>query len=251
MNFLISPLEQFQVIPIISLSFGIFDFSITNSTVILAFGLFGFLFLINCFIGETPLLVSNCWFSCIEGLYNLVNNLLKDTVGKKGQAYFPFIFSLFSFILIANVAGLIPYSFTVTSHLIVTFSIAIMLFIGINFICIKEHGTLFFSLFLPAGSSLFLAFVLIPIEMVSYFVRPISLSVRLFANMMAGHTLIKVIAGFSWAMVISSGAGSLTQFLPLVILVIVMGLEFGVALIQAYVFTILTCIYLNDAINLH
>ena len=176
---------------------------------------------------------------------------LKDTVGNKGEKFFPYIFSLFTFILIANLIGLVPYSFTITSHLIVTFSLAIATFIGINLICLREHGYHIFSLFLPAGSSLGLAFVLVPIEVVSYFVRPVSLSVRLFANMMAGHTLLKVIAGFAWVMMLSGGFFLIAHFLPLLILIVVMGLEIGVALIQGYVFTILTCIYLNDALNLH
>lgn len=123
--------------------------------------------------------------------------MLVDNVGNRGQKYFPFIFSVFLFVLIANVIGLVPYSFTITSHLVLTFSLALTTFIGINIICVREHGFHVFSLFLPPGSSLGLAFLLVPIELVSYIFRPISLSVRLFANMMAGHTLLKVIAGFS------------------------------------------------------
>lgn len=253
MNFLISPLEQFQILSVIPLRFGAFDISITNSTVVLAFGLFSFCFTVGCFTSgiTSSFLVPNRWFVFIEGIYEVVGNLLKDTIGEKGQKFFPLIFALFSFILIANLIGLIPYSFTVTSHIIVTFSLAFLLFIGINIVCIREHKHMFFSLFLPSGSSLPLAFILVPIELVSYFVRPVSLSVRLFANMMAGHTLLKVIAGFSWTMMVSASVVFFAHFFPLLILVVVMGLELGVALIQAYVFTILTCIYLNDAINLH
>ena len=150
-----------------------------------------------------------------------------------------------------NVSGLVPYSYTLTSQIILTFSLAILLFVGINIVCLVEHKHLFFSLFLPKGSSIGLAFVLVPIELVSYFVRPVSLSVRLFANMMAGHTLLKVLAGFSWSMMVASGSFFFCHFVPLTILVIVMGLELGVALIQGYVFTVLICIYLNDSINLH
>jgi ATP synthase subunit 6 len=139
----------------------------------------------------------------------------------------------------------------VTSHLIVTFTLALMTFIGINIICIKEHGINMLSLFLPSGSSLFLALLLIPIEIVSYFFRPISLSVRLFANMMAGHTLLKVIIGFAWVMMLAGGGLLVAHTIPLLILVVLMFLELGVACIQAYVFSILVCIYLNDAIHLH
>ena len=192
-----SPLEQFQILPVIPFSIGNFDFSITNSTVIILIGLSSFCFLLNALVNDKGSynLVPNRWQVVVEGMYELIAGLLKDTLGGKGQEYFPYVFTLFSFILIANLIGLVPYSFTVTSHLIVTFSLAIMTFIGINLICVREHGHHIFSLFLPAGSSLPLAFLLVPIEIVSYLVRPISLSVRLFANMMAGHALLKVIAG--------------------------------------------------------
>ena len=140
---------------------------------------------------------------------------------------------------------------SVSSPLILTFSLALTTFVGINIICVREHGFHVFSLFLPPGSSLGLAFLLVPIELVSYIFRPISLSVRLFANMMAGHTLLKVIAGFSWSMLLGSGLIFFAHIVPLLVLVILMGLELAVACIQAYVFTILSCIYLNDALNLH
>lgn len=252
---LTSPLEQFQIIPIIPIYLGNYNFSITNSTFISGFGIFGFFLLLHSLINKTSFyfFTPNRWQIIVEILYEIIAGLLiKDIVGLKGEAYFPYLFSLFFFILLSNLIGLIPYSFTITSQLIVTFSLAFFLFLGINIICVRIHKIFFFSLFLPAGSSIILAFVLVPIEIVSYFVRPISLSVRLFANMMAGHTLLKVIAGFAWSMM-SCGKNSLLimHFIPLLILVVVMGLEFGVALIQAYVFTILTCIYLNDAINLH
>ena len=153
--------------------------------------------------------------------------------------------------LLSNLIGLIPYSFTITSHLIVTFALALMVFVGVNIICVKEHGLHMVSLFLPPGTSLGLALLLVPIEFVSYMFKPISLGVRLFANMMAGHTLLKVIAGFAWSMMASGGFLFVAHLLPLFVLVLLVGLELGVAMIQAYVFTILTCIYLNDAINLH
>jgi F-type H+-transporting ATPase subunit a len=123
--------------------------------------------------------------------------MLYDNLNTRGQQYFPFIFSLFMFVLLANLIGLIPYSFTITSHLIVTFALALMVFVGVNVICIKEHGFHMVSVFLPSGTSLGLALLLVPIELVSYIFKPISLGVRLFANMMAGHTLLKVIAGFA------------------------------------------------------
>ena len=187
----------------------------------------------------------------VESIYAVTYSLLEDNVGKSAKSFFPYIFTLFTFIVISNVIGLVPYSFTITSHLIVTLSLALMTFIGINLICIREHGINMLSLFLPPGASLGLALLLVPIELVSYIFRPISLAVRLFANMMAGHTLLKVIAGFAWTMMLSGGVLLVAHLVPLFILVLLMGLELGVAIIQAYVFTILTCIYLNDAIHLH
>lgn len=149
-----SPLEQFQILPVIPFSIGSFDFSITNSTVIISIGLFSFCFILNALVSDKGSynLVPNRWQTVIEGMYELIAGLLKDTLGDKGQAYFPYVFTLFSFILVANLIGLVPYSFTVTSHLIVTFSLAIMTFIGLNIICVREHGHHIFSLFLPAGS---------------------------------------------------------------------------------------------------
>jgi ATP synthase subunit 6 len=264
MKLLCSPLEQFQILPVLPFRIGTFDFSVTNSTVLLLIGLVAFCFILkNAQVLGSPSstsLTSECrtlitpttrWVALMEMYFGFVVSLTKDTAGEKGQKYFPYIFALFSFVLVSNLLGLIPFSFTVTSHLIVTFSLATLNFIGINLICVREHKHRILSLFLPAGSSLPLAAILVPIEIVSYFVRPISLSVRLFANMMAGHTLLKVIAGFAWGMVMSGGLFLIAHFVPLFVLVVVMLLETGVAFIQAYVFTVLTCIYLNDALNLH
>lgn len=253
MFFISSPLEQFQILPIIPLHLGTFDFSITNAFILLGIGLASFIFALYSLLSEQ----GNFYISpnriqyILEIIYTVVYGLLNDNVGSVGKSFFPYIFSLFTFILISNIIGLVPYSFTVTSHLIVTFALALMTFIGINLICIREHGINILSLFLPPGSSMILALLLVPIELVSYIFRPISLSVRLFANMMAGHTLLKVIAGFAWTMMLAGGGLLVAHTIPLTILVVLMLLELGVATIQAYVFTILTCIYLNDALHLH
>jgi ATP synthase subunit 6 len=253
MFFLSSPLEQFQILPLVSINLGIFDFSITNATIILAIGLFSFIYSLYSLLSVSGnfYIVPNRIQYIVEVIYGVVYGLLNDNVGSVGKSFFPYVFTLFTFILISNIIGLVPYSFTVTSHLIVTFALALMTFIGINLICIREHGVNMLSLFLPPGSSMVLAFLLVPIEIVSYIFRPISLSVRLFANMMAGHTLLKVIAGFAWTMMLAGGGLFVAHVIPLAILVVLMLLELGVAAIQAYVFTILTCIYLNDAIHLH
>nr|QWK44997.1 ATPase subunit 6 [Analipus japonicus] len=246
-----SPLEQFQILPLLSIGVGLFDFSITNATIAtsLALGLF---FLIDYCLSAYGF---NCfpsrWQLVLESFYLTTAGLIWDSVGPQGQKYFPFIFAIFSFVLISNVSGLVPYSFTITSHLVQTMVLALMVFIGVVIICGSTHGFHMVSLFLPGGTSLPLAFLLVPIEIVSYVFKPISLAVRLFANMMAGHTLLKVIAGFAWAMMGSGGLLLIAHMLPLVVLVILFGLELGVAFIQAYVFTILSCIYINDALVLH
>ena len=191
------------------------------------------------------------WQNIIESIYDTGYTLLFDNLNIKGEQYFPFISILFIYILLANLIGLVPYSFTITSHLIVTFILSFSIFIGLNIICINIYKSEMLSLFIPSNTSFGLALLLVPIEFVSYIFKPISLGVRLFANLMAGHTLLKVIVGFSWSMLLLESFLSIFHIVPLLILVILMGLELGVAIIQAYVFTILTCIYLNDSINLH
>jgi F-type H+-transporting ATPase subunit a len=170
--------------------------------------------------------------------------MISDTAGSKAKPYFPFVFSLFMFVLFCNMIGMLPYSFTVTSHIIVTFALAAIIFVGVTIIGFINHGTGYFKLFIPSGVPLFLLPLIVIIEIISYLSRPVSLSVRLFANMMAGHTMLKVFGGF----VISLGV--LGGLLPLSFTVALTGLEILIAFLQAYVFAILTCIYLNDALNL-
>jgi len=250
---LTSPLEQFQILPLIPIRFYDFDVSFTNGNLISLIALSSFILLLQMLLSPNKsfYIVPSRWQIVSETFYEAITNMLYDNLGTRGQKYFPFVFILFLFVLLSNLVGLIPYSFTITSHLIVTFALALMVFVGVNIICVKEHGLHMVSLFLPPGTSLGLALLLVPIEFVSYMFKPISLGVRLFANMMAGHTLLKVIAGFAWSMMASGGLLFIAHLLPLLVLVLLVGLELGVAMIQAYVFTILTCIYLNDAINLH
>ena len=257
---LTSPLDQFRILPIIQCHLGSLDLSFTNSALILALSLGSFLFIVYLFVSPsvylkgapgTFLVPNNRWFLLIENIYIVISSLLFDNVGLKGQVYFPFLFVVFVFVLLSNLIGLIPYSFTVTSHIIVTFALALIVFVGVNIVGINLHRIHFLNLFLPSGTALPLAFLLVPLEIVSFLSKPISLSVRLFANMMAGHTLLKVIAGFAWSMMRGGGLLFVAHVLPLAVLFILVGLELGVAIIQAYVFTVLTCIYLNDSINLH
>ncbi len=180
-----------------------------------------------------------------EMLYNFIGKMINDTAGKKAKPYFPFIFSLFIFVLFCNMIGMLPYSFTVTSHIIVTLAFAMFIFIGVTILGFIIHGFKYLKIFVPSGVPMVLLPIIMIIEIISYLSRPISLSVRLFANMMAGHTMLKVFGGF----VISLGL--VAGWLPLTFSVALTGLEILVAFLQAYVFAILTCIYLNDALNLH
>ena len=255
MNIFTSPLEQFQVLPIFSFYLGFFDFSITNETIILLLILFFSSVLFLSLLKENDnsyYIVPNRWQSLIEIIYKLILSLVNDNIkDKKNQFFFPLVFSIFFLLLSINLIGLIPYSFTLTSHLIVTLSLSLAIFIGINIICIRTHGINFFSLFLPSGTSVPLALLLVPIELISYIFKPVSLSIRLFANMMAGHTLLKVIAGFAFTLMGNFGILFLLHYVPLFILIPLYGLELGVALIQSFVYSVLICIYLNDSINLH
>jgi ATP synthase subunit 6 len=245
-----SPLEQFAILPFFLIRFGQFDFSITNSTMILTIGMLSFLFVCyNVFL--KMLIIPGRFQFVFESFYEIICSLVVDNIGVKGMHFFSIIFCLFITILVSNLTGLVPYSFTTTSHLIVTFYLGLSFFLAINLIGVRVHGNHFLSLFLPQGSDLMLAPLLIPIEIISYIFRPISLSVRLFANMMAGHTLLKVIVGFSWGMMTCTGFSFVAHIFPLMALVALVGLELAVACIQTYVFVILTCIYFNDALNLH
>lgn len=249
---LLTPLEQFQIISIFSFKIFFLDFSFTNSFlisfIVLLFlnSVYYFSFKNNFFF-----LIPHNWQAFIEILNEIACSLLYDNITKSGEKYFPFISVLFIFIIFINLVGLIPYSFTVTSHLIITFTMSLSVFIGVNIIGLKTHKARIMSLFLPANSSFDLALLLVPIEFILYFFKPISLGVRLFTNLMAGHTLLKVIIGFSWTMLLLKNLISIFHLVPLLIIIALFGLELGVSLIQAYVFIILTCIYLNDCINLH
>ena len=247
----IDPIHQFIIERKVNLHLGGLDISFTNSSLWMVITVLAVSALMVLGMRNAQM-VPGRMQSMAEMSYQFIANLVRDNAGKAGMAYFPFIFSLFMFILFANLLGMIPYSFTVTSHIIVTFAMALVVFIGVTIIGLVRHGGHFFSLFVPSGAPGWLLPLIILIEVISYFVRPISLSVRLFANMLAGHTMMKVFAGF--IILLSSGlgaAGLLIGILPLIFVVALTGLEILVAVLQAYVFTILTCIYLNDALHLH
>ena len=238
-----SPVEQFTIKTLYELNFMGIDVSFTNASLFMMLSILGSV----CFLylgSRKQALIPGRFQSLVEMSYEFVANMVKENAGKGSQAYFPFIFTLFMFILMGNLLGMIPYSYTFTSQIVVTFAIAITIFLGVTVIGIVLHGFHFFTLFVPPGMPIVLAPLLIPIEVISYFVRPVSLSVRLFANMMAGHTMMKVFAGFTAALGVLGIA-------PILLLVALTGFEIMVAVLQAYVFTVLTCLYLNDAIHLH
>lgn len=242
-----SPLEQFTIKPILDLKIGETDISFTNSSLWMA--ITALVLIIFVVVGtQRRAMVPGRWQSAVEYFYQVVADMVRDNVGTEGRRYFPFIFSLFMFILFGNLLGLIPGSFTFTSHLAVTFAMAAFIFVGVTIIGIVTHGMKFFSFFFPHGAPIISAPLLIPIEIISYLSRPVSLSVRLFANMTVGHVLLKVIAGG----VIALGSFFvLPGILPLALLVAITLLEVMISVIQAYVFAILTCVYLNDALHLH
>ena len=250
--YLPSPLEQFAIHSIIPIRIGNVYLSFTNSSLFLL-ATVGLLWLLFSMITKNGgRLVPTRWQTLVEMIYTFVTGLVDSQIGaKSGKKYFPLIFTTFVFLLISNLIGMIPYSFTTTSHLVVTFGLSLSLFIGVTQVGFENHGLHFFSFLLPKGAPLILAPLLVVLELVSYAFRAISLGVRLFANMMAGHTLVKILCGFSWTMLSVGGALTLPSVLPFAVVFALTGLEIGVACLQAYVFTILTCIYLNDAINLH
>lgn len=244
-----SPLAQFTIKPLYPLEIAGYDVSFTQSAAwMLAAVLVGTL-LMTLSVRKKAL-VPGRWQNVSEMLYELVFGIVKGNLHGEAKKYFPLIFSLFMIVLMGNLLGMIPYSFTFTSHIIVTATLALFVFIFATLLGIYKHGLHFFSFFLPAGIPWWLAPFIIIIEVISYLSRPLSLSVRLFANMTAGHTMLKVFAGFS-VMLIAVTFGAVLSILPLVINVALVGLELMIAFIQAYVFAVLSCMYLKDAIELH
>ncbi len=239
-----SPMEQFKIEPLIPIHIGGTDISYSNSALFMTFAVIATALL---FWGATRhrTMVPGRLQATAEMLYEFVAGMVKENTGVEGMKYFPFVFTLFMFILFGNIFGLMPYGFTFTSHIIVTAAMAVFIFVCVTIIGFARHGLHFFSLFVPPGAPLGIAIVLAPLELFSYLIRPVSMSLRLFANMLAGHVLLKVLAGF----IISLGV--VFGVVPFLAVFGVTLLEIMVAVIQAYVFALLTCIYLNDAIHLH
>ena len=249
-----SPLEQFECWPVWSFSqFYMLTTNITLSACIgLSLTIFLFYFsssykskIFSFYFIPTP------WQNLIEITYDVISQLVFDLIGPKGEKYFLFIITVFSFIFYSNLIGLIPFNFTVTTHLGTTLFLSFAIHHGLQAKLIETYGMKVFSFFLPSNTPFLLALLLVPIEYVSYFSRPISLGVRLFINILAGHTLLKVIVGFAWSLMMLPNIQMFGFIIPLFILILLMGLELAVAFIQTYVFVTLTCIYINDSESLH
>lgn len=239
-----NPLAQFEIKKLLDISiFGV-DISFTNSSFFMLAASIVVLLYFSLAFRKQQIIPSRFQLSA-EMVYNLITSMIDQNIGTKGRKFAPLIFSLFMFILLCNLLGMLPYSFTVTSHISITFALAIMVFFLVTIIGFLNHGVHFLSLFLPKGTPWWLAPLMIIIELFAYLARPVSLSLRLAANMVAGHVLLKVIAGFMISLAM------FLKFLPLPLMVVLVGFEIFVAILQAYIFTILSCVYLNDAINLH
>jgi F-type H+-transporting ATPase subunit a len=239
----IQPLEQFKIQPLIPIHIAGLDVSYTNSALLMTIAVV--LITALMVLGTRKhALVPGRWQSVAEMSYEFVADMVDTNAGHGGKEFFPFVFTLFMFILFANFLGLVPYSYTVTSQIIVTFALAIVVFIGVTIVGIVKHGFHFLRLFVPRGVPMVLLLLLVPIELLSYCIRPFTLSIRLFANMLAGHTMLAIFGGFAASV-------GLLGVLPMGIDIPIVALEVLVAALQAYVFAILTCLYLSDALNLH
>lgn len=245
-----SPLHQFVIEPIVPLSIGGVDVSFTNSSLWMMIGVV-LSFTVFSVATRRKAMVPGRLQILAEMMYEFIAGTVHENIGPKGREYFPFIFSLFIVVLMGNVLGMIPFSFTYTSHIIVTFALAMMVFLAVLVIGLLRHGVHFLSLFAPPGVPLWLMPLIVPIELISFLVRPLTLSVRLFANMMAGHLMLKVFAGFSVMMAGAGVIGFAGSLLPMGFNIVLIGFEFIIALLHAYVFAVLSCIYLKDTVDLH
>jgi len=243
------PIHQFEVVRLINISIGRLDVSFTNVSLFMMLTVIIstiFLLMTSRSRGIVPTRMQ----SISEIAYEFIASTLRKSTGIQGMHFFPFVFSLFIFILVANCIGLIPYCYTVTSQITITFVLAVLVMLTVIFYGFFRHRTRFFRIFVPSDVPIFILPLITTIEVISFLSRPISLSIRLFANMLAGHITLKVFAGFIVSLVSLGPLGIGSAILPLIMTIAITALEFLVAFLQAYVFTVLTCMYLNDAIHL-
>lgn len=241
----IEPMHQFEINRIVELKLFGTDISFTNASLwmLIALAVISF---ITVYGSAQRSMVPGRLQSLAEMSYEFVANTLTGVTGKEGMQFFPFVFSLFMFVFAANMLGMIPGSFTVTSQIIVTAAFALLVIGTVVVVGVAKHGSHFFGLFVPSGVPIPILLLMVPIEIISFLSRPVSLSLRLFGNMLAGHIVLKAFGGLT-VMLLGAGAWAVISPLPLLMAVAVTALEFLVAFLQAYVFTILTCVYLNDA----
>jgi F-type H+-transporting ATPase subunit a len=244
----IDALSQFALTPVLGKVGASVGFSQSNAHMLLAVGLITALMIWGT---ARRAIIPGRLQALAESSYEFVHELVTGQIGDEGKRFFPFVFSLFMFILFGNLLGMLPYAFTFTSHIAVTFALAAIVFILVTVVGLVIHGWHFFGYFFPEGAPKALAPLIIPIEVISYLSRVVSLSVRLFANMVAGHVMLKVFASFAVMMGGAGIIGLLGAVAPLALTVALIGFEFLVAFLQAYVFAVLTCIYLHDAVHLH
>lgn len=245
-----SPLEQFVIKPIVKLDIAGYDLSFSQSALWMMIGVVLATVLMTVPV-RSRAMVPGRWQNISEMLYEFVFGIVNDNLHAEAKKYFPFVFTLFIIVLMGNLLGLLPYSFTYTSHIVVTGALALLVFAVSTLAGIARHGLHFFSVFTPPGLPLPMYLLIVPIEVISYLSRPLSLAVRLFANMTAGHTMLKVFAGFSVSLMGIAVVGPVAGVVPVVVNVALLGLELMIAFIQAYVFATLTAIYIHSTLELH
>ena len=248
-----SPLDQFEVTSLVGLSapiLGYFNLTLTNLA-LYSFVVFFLVVGLHLIANNNTRLVPSKWSIALESSFASVNALVRDQIGSLNELYLPFIYSLFFFILIANLTGNVPYSYTVTTSIIVTLGLSFTILIGVTILGLYIHKVRFFAFFIPSGTPLALVPLLVLIELVSYAARAFSLGIRLFANMCGGHTLLKILSTFLYQLFTSSLLVIIVTLIPFVIFIALIGLELAVSFIQAYVFSVLVCSYIKDAIELH
>lgn len=253
-----NPLEQFMINDIFTISFPILSgnkLSLTNIGLYLIISIILIVTISGIIIKNTKdnagSIIGNKGILIKESLYDTVNKIVKDQIGIENQIYLPYLYSLFLLILTSNMIGLVPYNFTSTSHLVLTLSMSVSILIGVTIIGINQHKLGFFSILVPTGTPLGLVPLLVVIETISYVARAISLGVRLGANMIAGHVLLKILAGFIYKFIKTSWLTMIIGIIPMCIFTLLVGLELGISVLQAIVFVILTSSYIKDAIALH
>ncbi len=245
-----SPLHQFEIHTLIPIKVGGVDISFTNSSLLMILAVLSSAALIMLGMRNKSMVPGRAQ-SLVEIIYNGISGMVGDIAGHNSKPYFPLIFTIFIFILFCNMLGMIPGSFTVTSHILVTFALAVLVFLTVTLVGLFRHGFKFFTLFLPHGTPGWLIPIIVPLEIFSFLVRPFSLSIRLFANMLAGHIVMKVFAGMAAGVVFAAGLLPLVGIIPVAMNVAMIGFEFFVAGLQAFVFAILASVYMHDALELH